>query len=994
MSQASSWGSRETPSGIGGGPKTDASHHSDTDLSSSPSSSQPSTSNVEYAVRSPSPREHNNTLGIGVSPSSGHTTPFPSSSVLATYPHLAHYLFNLLQNVQFSPPRTTSSQHPLSLSSSGESDGSDEDDLGATSAEHGEADQTSEGVEQKTPKKGRVARSSGGGGVTGIERDELVRNIVQLLDNEEEEEVKNVLKPHMGDLGKDDILMDQVCLDCMHRRRDDREHVPYAPHLTPTRARGSPIPSALPLRPYTPTRVPSFRNRTPIGRPQSPSPALQASVINHSSSHSTSANLSAGPAAPSSSSGYSSSGSPIASPRLLNAKAATFSPTPRVVSAPISYGNSSFLPSDPWRDAPAEPPRSASPFGAIGPTSMNRTGSNLAIAAPLFSAHSSPFHSPVGTPNRVPIKMPDVFASPASSVNRPSTKSFIPDDDDDDEFSPFGKGLPRLHHHDNVSLNSEARSFTPFSPSVHAGGDSYFGDAVSGQTEGTADEMSNEAGAGMTPLDVLCSVFTSVPRPELEDALHRSGYDFESAMGLLVAQHTLPRSGSSTPQRVSSPRPLLGVGNRGGIQVNHHAPREGYFQQGGRSLRGDMSPGFGSARSPGGQGGKMCRYFLAGECRRSDCRFSHDIDRALCRFWLRGHCAKGPNCEFLHQLPTNFDASALSNAMSHVEISQDGYARPSSPVVYTPQDEFPDLLSARLGRGARFDPSRNRFANAVKRATPTPLNMIQISGARQGPPPSSTQSSYSPGLEPRSLAPAPAVVAIPRPSQRIKLRPPTLLPTLKTGASVNSQYMNTRATAVRLGHARNACLARAADAFRRGDGAAAKRFSREGKALNQRMLNEASEAAQSLVKERREEAQAAIREREASWSDDPLDRKERGKECAGGLGVIMGVAGKRNVPGGDRVSAEERTECLLDLHTLHGSEGADIAAQFLAELERENFRGLAYVVVGEEKHVGTQDPLRGASKVRLASSVKQCLAEWGYAWNETAGVICVDPCRS
>lgn len=145
------------------------------------------------------------------------------------------------------------------------------------------------------------------------------------------------------------------------------------------------------------------------------------------------------------------------------------------------------------------------------------------------------------------------------------------------------------------------------------------GDSV-GTPELSAEEINNEAGAGMTPLDVLCSVFTSVPRAELEDALHRSGYDFESAMGMLVMQHTAPRSGSSTPQRVASPRPLLGVGNRGGIQVNHHAPREGYFQQGGRSLRGDMSPGFGG-RSPGGHGGKMCRYFLAGECRRSDCRF-------------------------------------------------------------------------------------------------------------------------------------------------------------------------------------------------------------------------------------------------------------------------------------------------------------------------------------------------------------------------------------
>jgi hypothetical protein len=54
---------------------------------------------------------------------------------------------------------------------------------------------------------------------------------------------------------------------------------------------------------------------------------------------------------------------------------------------------------------------------------------------------------------------------------------------------------------------------------------------------------------------------------------------------------------------------------------------------------------------------------------------------------------------------------------------------------------------------------------------------------------------------------------------------------------------------------------------------------------------------------------------------------------------------------------------------------------------------VAYVLIGEEKHVGTQDPLRGASKVRLGTTIKQSLAEWGYPWNETAGIICVDACR-
>ena len=144
--------------------------------------------------------------------------------------------------------------------------------------------------------------------------------------------------------------------------------------------------------------------------------------------------------------------------------------------------------------------------------------------------------------------------------------------------------------------------------------------------------------------------------------------------------------------------------------------------------------------------------------------------------------------------------------------------------------------------------------------------------------------------------------------------------------------MSTRATAIRLGHARNACLARAADAFRRGDGAAAKRFSREGKSLNERMLNEAADAAQTLVRQRRQEAQKAVRQRDASWSDDPGDRTQRGRECAAGLGVIMGVTAARSIPGGQLLSADERTECLLDLHTLHGSEGVDILGQFLSEV--------------------------------------------------------------
>lgn len=281
----------------------------------------------------------------------------------------------------------------------------------------------------------------------------------------------------------------------------------------------------------------------------------------------------------------------------------------------------------------------------------------------------------------------------------------------------------------------------------------------------------------------------------------------------------------------------------------------------------------------------------------------------------------------MHHFPSNFDPHALSSAMSRLELSSDGSVHTSPGL--TPQDEFPDLMATRHGRvgPSRFDPSRNRFANAVKRVPPSQLNLpsVHVTGARYAQP--TQPASYSPTMEPRTPIPV-----VPRSSNRIRLRPPTLLPTLKTGAGANEQYMTSRANAIRLGHARNACLARAADAFRRGDGAAAKRFSREGKALNERVVNEANEAAQALVKERRAEAQKAVRERDPSWSDDPSDRASRGKECGGGLGVVMGVASSRSVSRGVVLSAEERTEALLDLHTLHGNEGVDILASFLGDV--------------------------------------------------------------
>ncbi|CAH1782956.1 unnamed protein product [Owenia fusiformis] len=45
---------------------------------------------------------------------------------------------------------------------------------------------------------------------------------------------------------------------------------------------------------------------------------------------------------------------------------------------------------------------------------------------------------------------------------------------------------------------------------------------------------------------------------------------------------------------------------------------------------------------------KPCSFFLEGQCRRTDCKFTHDLSTITCRFWEEGECFKGITCPFLH----------------------------------------------------------------------------------------------------------------------------------------------------------------------------------------------------------------------------------------------------------------------------------------------------------------------------------------------------------
>jgi hypothetical protein len=251
-------------------------------------------------------------------------------------------------------------------------------------------------------------------------------------------------------------------------------------------------------------------------------------------------------------------------------------------------------------------------------------------------------------------------------------------------------------------------------------------------------------------------------------------------------------------------------------------------------------------------------------------------------------------------------------------------------------DEFPALdypsgdsrgrRGSYYGRNQRapapYDTGRGKFVPPVNKnpqppTPPVPRDPVALAARREA------MGSAADSLHNRS-----AIIA-PKPSPRLKLRAPTLLPSLPISDTASGLYVAYRSRALQLGAARNACLSRAADAWRRGDGSAAKRFSREGHDLNAKMSAELTMSAGTVVRERTNLIEQAVKARDSGWSDDPGDHSARGRACGNGLGIILGIA-RRDVSGEQRdLKSEERTESVMDLHGIHAAEATEILEEFL-----------------------------------------------------------------
>lgn len=872
--------------------------------------------------------------------------------------------------------------------------------------------------------------------------------------------------------------IDNLVLDLMHRHREDIHPsgslFPTNPSQSPVRRPAS-IRTFSTSRPWTPSR-PSFSPASSFGTPteipatlslasqRSTSPHLGSSALASLASPTAAAAWpsSAASAAPTTSAsprphpGVIGSGSPRASPRPWNRTLSNLSST--------SLASSNGA-------APTPATLSTLPPGVIGGPS-SRPASPSPFGSPKLNIAAIEFKPRAATPTASSTAGPSATLTPTQPaphlVRRPSSNSSSTNlalankshagagDDDDDEFSPFGSVKPTQQQPISFA------GFTAFDPNAgwtsanHASNDAHqhwsSSDAhASLSARADSSEAKPDTSAPLTPFDMLYSILVTGTKagssewsPEqVDEALVMHNYDIEKTLAaiwdndgkplgdgsqsLLAGGPSLPRApvapaSTDSPRAFATPLPAT-AGVKAGVNVMSRealglaatrGQRPGLSRSGSSQLTPRYEAAAGAGAGAGGAGARVCRYFLAGECRRSDCRFSHDLDnRAVCRYWLKGHCAHNP-CNFLH----DYDAlnQLATGIVSGLNVSDSSLQRQATPEASDfmgaasggdAKEDFPELgatgkdanskssYAATLGGGA--DASRNRWAatlqkkapaDAATRAQDDAQGVISIH-SKAGPIRSQPAASIKPtGKASSSLS------AAGRGSARIPLRPSALLPTLLTGSSASETYLAHRGDVLSLAEQRNKLLARASEAYRKGDVASASKYSKEASTLNQQYESESRTAAHAIVKERLGELRSRLNDPNLSGSNSAQSteagaRSLRGKVVGNGLGVCLGVLRPGALQGSitASLSMDERTECLLDLHGLHAKEAVELTEEFLLGLEAEGIQGLAYLAIGKAKHSSKETDKR---RVKVGGFVRQFLSSYAYPFAESDGVLVVD----
>jgi DNA-nicking Smr family endonuclease len=284
----------------------------------------------------------------------------------------------------------------------------------------------------------------------------------------------------------------------------------------------------------------------------------------------------------------------------------------------------------------------------------------------------------------------------------------------------------------------------------------------------------------------------------------------------------------------------------------------------------------------------ICRHFLAGECLRHDCWYSHEFTMRTCRFWLKNACAKGNSCEFLHgfEFDEALDRSFPLEERSHLSMNIDDF-----PLL----EEFRDNYMLSKSTAITFA-DQAKLAKLKEDLVHVDTCAIDDSGMTRNHFLQTSGGGRTSSLTPRTSS------SKGRDDGEFQIKcQPSVAPTIwvATGDLLRTQYETLREQAIIKANLRNSLFEQATRAYISGDKSGAAKFSKQARNIDQEM-------------------------RQLHWQAATIIFEER--------------------------NAILNTDTMIDLHGLHKDEALYHLEERIEHLRRRDYHGYLHVISGTGHH--------------------------------------------
>jgi DNA-nicking Smr family endonuclease len=252
---------------------------------------------------------------------------------------------------------------------------------------------------------------------------------------------------------------------------------------------------------------------------------------------------------------------------------------------------------------------------------------------------------------------------------------------------------------------------------------------------------------------------------------------------------------------------------------------------------------------------QVCKYFLMGDCRVRNCPYLHEIAHrsALCKYWLKGFCARGEECAFLHSLEHLAPSTAPSKPAESFLTLRTEQSTPSSSIM-KPMEVPAKPLGVKkpmdLAAKMKLDGLIKEFSHVHKDIVTETFESFGYHAGRSRDQLSSTYGDPNSSLSsPKSIPKA----MKPKLGSRVASKPVVPATDVKwvdTGATVDKLYLQSRKEAEEHCRLRNAYFMQATSAFLAGNGKLARELSRLGREHDAKAEKLHSQAAEKIFDSR------------------------------------------------------------------------------------------------------------------------------------------------